>query len=224
MMLINNDWESLFQEEFSKTYMKELWAYLEEEYATEVVYPPKSELFRAFQLAPYKEVKVVILGQDPYHGPNQANGLSFSVNPGIPLPPSLRNIFKELASDLKLPMFKTGDLSSWAVQGVLLLNTTLSVRSGAPMSHAKKGWEIFTDRILMALNDRKEPLVFILWGKHAQSKKPLISNERHLILESVHPSPLSARRGFFGSQPFSKSNDFLAERAISWQLTSQSPV
>ncbi len=220
-MFIKNDWASFFETEFEKPYMKELFEFLKSEYETHTVYPQKSDVFRAFELTPYRDVKVVILGQDPYHGPNQAHGLSFSVNEGIAFPPSLRNIFTELVEDTSAQMPVTGDLTSWAKQGVLLLNTTLTVQSASPMSHAKKGWEQFTDEVLRYLNKHETPIVFVLWGNHAKTKLKLIDESKHDVIQSAHPSPLSAYRGFFGSKPFSKTNEFLKSRnqeLIDWTL------
>lgn len=194
---------------------------LETLYYTGEVYPPKDQLYRAIELCPIEKTKVVILGQDPYHGPGQANGLAFSVNKDIPIPPSLDNIFFELCCDLDLMRPSCGDLTPWAEQGVLLLNTVLTVERGKPMSHAHLGWETHTEAILKRLNEGDTPLVFILWGKKAQEKKRLIDNPMHLVIESVHPSPLSARKGFFGSKPFSKCNKFLELRGmtpINWRL------
>lgn len=213
-MLISNDWDIILKHEFNQPYMQELFKQLHKEYESEVVYPPKNEVFKAFQLTPYAQIKVVILGQDPYHGPHQANGLSFSVEAKTKFPPSLRNIFNELVDDIKCEYPTSGDLSSWARQGVLLLNTTLTVRESQPMSHTKIGWEQFTDVVLSEINKKSTPVVFILWGKHAQSKKKLIDQSKHLVLESAHPSPLSARRGFFGSHPFSKTNMFLISKGL----------
>lgn len=221
-MFISNDWEEVLNHEFDQPYMHELFKQLQKEYENEVVYPPKNEVFRAFQLTPYSEIKVVILGQDPYHGPHQANGLSFSVEAGTKFPPSLRNIFNELVEDIKCEYPSNGDLSSWAKQGVLLLNTTLTVRESQPMSHTGMGWEQFTDVVLSEINQKSTPVVFILWGKHAQSKKKLIDQSKHFVIESAHPSPLSARRGFFGSHPFSKTNTFLILKGltpINWSLS-----
>lgn len=221
-MFISNDWEPILNHEFNQEYMKELFKQLHKEYDSEVVYPPKNEVFRAFQLTPYSETKVVILGQDPYHGPHQANGLSFSVEAGTKFPPSLRNIFNELVEDIKCEYPSSGDLSSWAKQGVLLLNTTLTVKESQPMSHTGMGWERFTDVVLSEINKKSTPVVFILWGKHAQSKKKLIDQSKHFVIESAHPSPLSARRGFFGSHPFSKTNTFLISKGltpINWSLS-----
>ena len=221
-MFIHNDWDLILKQEFEQSYMKELFNQLHQQYETEVVYPPKNEVFHAFQLTPYSEIKVVILGQDPYHGPNQANGLSFSVEVGTKFPPSLRNIFNELVEDIKCEYPSSGDLSSWAKQGVLLLNTTLTVKESQPMSHTGMGWERFTDVVLSKINKKSTPVVFILWGKHAQSKKKLINQSKHFVIESAHPSPLSARRGFFGSHPFSKTNTFLISKGltpINWSLS-----
>lgn len=216
------DWNLILKEELEKPYMKNLFQYLQHQYETEVVYPPQNEVFRAFELTPYSTVKVVILGQDPYHGPNQANGLSFSVEAGTKFPPSLRNIFKELVDDLNCDEPKQGDLTPWAKQGVLLLNATLTVKKGQAASHTGMGWETFTDAVLRSLNEKETPIVFILWGKHAQQKKALIDSNQHFVIESPHPSPFSARRGFFGSRPFSKTNDFLVSKGfepIEWSLT-----
>ena len=221
-MFISNDWEPILNHEFNQEYMKELFKQLHKEYDSEVVYPPKNEVFRAFQLTPYSETKVVILGQDPYHGPHQANGLSFSVEEGTKFPPSLRNIFNELVEDIKCEYPSSGDLSSWAKQGVLLLNTTLTVKESQPMSHTGMGWERFTDVVLSEINKKSTSVVFILWGKHAQSKKKLIDESKHFVIESAHPSPLSARRGFFGSRPFSRTNTFLISKGltpINWSLS-----
>ncbi len=207
--------------EFGKEYYKKLYSFIVKEYQTQTVYPPKDDVLRAFNLTPLSEVKVVILGQDPYHEPGQAHGLSFSVKKGIPKPPSLENIYKELNSDLGVPIPRTGDLTKWAKQGVLLLNASLTVRRGQADSHKGMGWEIFTDRVISLLNERKEPLVFILWGGKAKAKIPLITNKQHYIITSAHPSPLSASYGFFGSKPFSKCNAFLESRGIApidWSL------
>jgi uracil-DNA glycosylase len=210
---IEKTWQAELQAEFKKDYFKLLKEFVRNEYLTEVVYPSPENLFRAFELCPFNEVKVVILGQDPYHGPKQAHGLVFSVEAGVKEPPSLVNIFKELESDLGLKK-EEGDLSSWAEQGVLLLNTTLTVRAGQAGSHQKQGWEIFTDRVIQILSEKKDNLVFILWGAYAQSKVELINASKHLILKAVHPSPLSAYRGFFGSKPFSQTNNYLRDKKI----------
>lgn len=220
-MILHNDWQPMLSEEFELPYMKQLFAHLKEAYQITTVYPPREKVFSAFNLTPYSEVKVVILGQDPYHGPHQANGLSFSVEKGTALPPSLRNIFKELVDDIGCTYPQSGDLEKWAKQGVLLLNTTLTVRESSPMSHVGIGWERFTDEVLRVLNEKQTPIVFILWGKHARNKAKLINKSRHFVIESAHPSPLSAYRGFFGSHPFSRTNEFLASKGlkpIDWSL------
>ncbi|MCL1950067.1 MAG: uracil-DNA glycosylase [Turicibacter sp.] len=221
-MNLNTEWKTFLQDEFQKPYFQDLTRFLDTQYQNTTVYPPKEEIFTAFNLTSLADVKVVILGQDPYHGPKQAKGLAFSVNDGVRIPPSLRNIYKELVADIGSPQPQGTDLSPWAKQGVLLLNTTLTVEAGKPMSHAKKGWEEFTDHILQLINEKKDPVVFILWGKHAQSKKKLIDSSKHLVIGSVHPSPLSASRGFFGSKPFSKANEFLkanGRQPIDWSLS-----
>lgn len=218
--LIKNSWKNILKDEFEKDYFKKLEAFIDEQYATSTIYPPKEDIFNALNFTDYENVKVVILGQDPYHGPNQAHGLSFSVKDGVKLPPSLRNIYKEMSSDLNCSIPNTGYLKSWADQGVLLLNTVLTVRAGEANSHKKKGWEIFTDEIIKILNNKEKSIVFILWGNNAISKKQLITNPKHYIIESVHPSPLSASRGFFGSKPFSKCNNYLKESnqtPIDWE-------
>lgn len=220
-MILHNDWQVVLEKEFELPYMLQLFAQLKEAYQTTTVYPPREKVFSAFELTPYSEVKVVILGQDPYHGPHQANGLSFSVEKGTAFPPSLRNIFKELVDDIGCTYPQNGDLTNWAKQGVLLLNTTLTVREGEPMSHVGMGWETFTDQVLKYLNEKQSPIVFILWGKHARNKAKLIDKTRHFIIESAHPSPLSAYRGFFGSHPFSQTNEFLISKGINpidWSL------
>ncbi len=217
----NNDWDDLLKDEFEKEYYLNLRKFLINEYKTQKIHPSMYDIFNALKFTPYKDVKVVILGQDPYHGPNQAHGFSFSVKPGVQTPPSLRNMFKELNSDLRCYIPNNGFLESWAKQGILLLNTVLTVREGQANSHKGKGWEIFTDRIIELLNKREEPIVFILWGRNAISKEALITNPIHKIIKSVHPSPLSATRGFFGSKPFSKTNDFLVsinKEPIDWQI------
>lgn len=218
--LINN-WDELLKDEFDKEYYINLHNFLSNEYKSKVIYPDKNNIFNALNYTDYKDVKVVILGQDPYHGPNQAHGLSFSVKPDMKIPPSLKNIFKELNSDLGCYIPNNGYLENWANQGVLLLNTVLTVESGKANSHKNKGWEIFTDKIISLLNNRTDPVIFILWGNNAINKKKLITNNQHYILQSVHPSPLSANRGFFGSKPFSKANDILKELGkapIDWQI------
>ncbi len=210
--IFSNDWQEILGEEFGKSYYRDLREFLKEEYAKEMIYPVKEDIWNAFEHTAYRDVKAVILGQDPYHGPNQAHGLSFSVQPGIAHPPSLRNIFKELESDIGCPKPVNGTLTKWADQGVLMLNTVLTVRQGQAHSHQKKGWEHFTDEVIQQLSAREEPIIFILWGKPAQMKKRLIDTERHHIIEAPHPSPLSAHRGFFGSKPFSKVNKLLQSR------------
>ena len=219
--ILNNDWKELLEDEFSKDYYLSLRKFLVSEYNTKTIYPDKFDIFNALHFTPYKDVKVVILGQDPYHGPNQAHGLSFSVNPGVKIPPSLLNIYKELNSDLGCYIPNNGYLKKWADQGVLLLNTSLTVRAGEANSHKNIGWEIFTDKIISLVNEKEDPVVFLLWGNNAIKKKELITNKKHLILSSVHPSPLSASRGFFGSKPFSKINNFLIsinKKPIDWQI------
>ncbi|WP_196002055.1 uracil-DNA glycosylase [Clostridium sp. 1001271B_151109_B4] len=219
--ILKNDWNELLEDEFSKEYYLTLRDFLKHEYNTKTIYPDKYDIFNALHYTPYENVKVVILGQDPYHGPNQAHGLSFSVNPGVRIPPSLLNIYKELNSDLGCYIPNNGYLKKWADQGVLLLNTSLTVRAGEANSHKNKGWEIFTDKIISLVNKKNDPVVFLLWGNNAISKKKLITNDKHLVLSSVHPSPLSASRGFFGSKPFSKINQFLTsvnKKPIDWQI------
>ena len=216
-----NDWNELLLEEFKKDYYVKLKYFLKEEYAMLQIYPEIHDIFNALKYTAYNDVKVVILGQDPYHGPNQAHGLSFSVKSGISIPPSLLNIYKELNNDLSCYIQNNGYLKKWSDQGVLLLNTVLTVRSGKPNSHKNKGWEPFTNKIIDLLNDKPEPIVFILWGNNAKSKQSLITNPIHYIIESVHPSPLSAHRGFFNSNPFSKANNFLVsvgKQTIDWQV------
>ena len=219
---LESSWLKVLKDEFEKPYMKNLSIFLNSEKKNnKVIYPLGSKIFNALNLTPFKSVKVIILGQDPYHGQNQANGLSFSVEIGNKIPPSLQNIFKELNSDLNILPSQHGDLSNWAKQGVLLLNTILTVEASKPSSHSNKGWEIFTDKILHSLSSLKENLVFILWGKKAQEKISLIDESKHKILKSPHPSPYSANNGFFGSQPFSKTNFFLESKnidKINWKL------
>lgn len=221
MAILKNDWAPLLEEEFSKAYYLRLRNFLIEEYKTRTIYPDMYDIFNALHYTGYAQTKVVILGQDPYHGPGQAHGLSFSVQPGMKPPPSLQNMFKELQGDLGCTPPNHGYLKSWADQGVLLLNTVLTVRRGLANSHQGMGWEQFTDRVISLLNQRREPVVFMLWGRHAQAKQALITNKHHLVLKSAHPSPFSAHRGFFGSRPFSKANQFLREQGrevIDWQL------
>lgn len=219
--LLDNDWQELLAEEFDKEYYQNLRLFLINEYKTKTIYPNMNDIFNALKFTAYKDVKVVILGQDPYHGPNQAYGLAFSVQKGIKTPPSLLNIYKELHDDLGCSIPNNGYLKSWADQGVLLLNTVLTVRAHEANSHRNMGWEIFTDKIISLLNERKEPIVFILWGSPAIAKKKIITNKNHYIITAPHPSPLSAYRGFFGSKPFSKTNDFLKSiniQPINWQI------
>lgn len=220
--IFENDWQELLSPEFEKDYYKHLKQFLIQEYQTKTIYPSKDDLYNAFRLTAYKDVKVVILGQDPYHGPGQAHGLCFSVQKGVKTPPSLVNIYKELARDLGFQIPNHGDLTAWAKQGVLLLNTVLTVRAGEANSHRKMGWETFTDQVISLLNLREEPIIFMLWGNPAQTKIKLITNPHHLILKSTHPSPLSAHRGFLGCGHFSQANAFLESRglqAIDWQIT-----
>lgn len=219
--ILKNDWAKVLQEEFTKPYYMQLREFLKYEYSNFTVYPDMYDIFNALHYTPFSDVKVVILGQDPYHGPNQAHGLSFSVKPGVPHPPSLRNIFQELQNDLGCPIPKSGSLVPWTRQGVLLLNTVLTVRAGQAHSHKGKGWEIFTDRVIESLNEKPDPVVYILWGSAAQSKQKLIDTTKHYIVKSPHPSPLSAHRGFFGSKPFSKTNAYLrmiGKTEIDWAL------
>lgn len=218
---LKNHWNDVLKEEFNKEYYQNLGQFLIQEYKTKIIYPNMHDIFNALNYTDYNNVKVVILGQDPYHGPNQAHGLSFSVKPGIPAPPSLKNIYKELNSDLGCFIPNNGYLKKWADQGVLLLNTVLTVRGGEANSHKNKGWETFTDAIISKLNEREDPIVFILWGNNAISKKKLLSSTNHHIIQSVHPSPLSASRGFLGSKPFSQTNAFLKsidKKEIDWQI------
>lgn len=220
--VFNNKWDQQLQAEFEQPYYEKLRTFLEKEYAEETIYPPKDQLWTAFQLTSFEDVKVVILGQDPYHGPGQAQGLSFSVNPDIPIPPSLRNMFKELVEDINCEMPNNGTLTGWAKQGVLLLNTVLTVRESKAHSHREKGWEQFTDSVIRHLSNREERIVFVLWGKPAQAKKKLIDSNKHAVVESAHPSPLSAYRGFTGSRPYSKANEILkawGQRPINWCQT-----
>ena len=221
MQLLRNDWNDFLVDEFSKEYYLKMRSFLKEEYLTNTIYPDMHDIFNALHYTAYKDVKAVILGQDPYHGPDQAHGLSFSVKPKLKIPPSLLNIYKELQSDLGCYIPNNGYLKKWADQGILLLNTVLTVRAGQANSHRNIGWENFTDRIIRLLNNREDPIVFVLWGKNAQSKEKLINNNRHYILKSVHPSPLSAYRGFFGGKPFSRTNKFLeciGKTSIDWQI------
>ena len=219
--MIGNDWDQILENEFKKEYFYNLLKFVQSEYKIKTVYPSKSEVFKAFRYTPYKSLKVVILGQDPYHGEGEAEGLSFSVKRGIKKPPSLNNIFKELHDDLGCNIPENGSLVPWAKQGVLLLNTVLTVIKDQAASHKNIGWETFTDEVIKKINEKEEPVVFILWGSFARSKKKLITNKKHLIIESAHPSPLSAYNGFFGSRPFSKTNNFLIKNnldPINWQI------
>lgn len=217
---IEPSWKAKLSEEFGKPYFGQLTDFVKEEYAKGKVYPQPKNIFRAFDLTPFDDVKVVILGQDPYHGAGQAIGLSFAVEDGVALPPSLRNIYKELESDLGKPVSNaSGDLSRWAKQGVLLLNATLTVRASSAGSHQGKGWEVFTDAVIRVLSEEREHLVFILWGNYARTKGAHIDRTKHLVIESAHPSPFSAANGFFGSRPFSRANAYLeenGERPIDW--------
>ena len=219
--ILKNDWKEYLASEFQKDYYKNLRKFLVNEYNSRVIYPNMYDIFNALHYTSYKDTKVVILGQDPYHGPNQAHGLSFSVNPGVKTPPSLINIYKELHTDLGCYIPNNGYLKKWADQGVLLLNTVLTVRAGDANSHKNKGWEEFTTEVIKVLNKKETPVVFILWGNNAISKENLITNLKHFIIKSVHPSPLSANRGFFGSKPFSKTNEILKQlgkEPIDWQI------
>ncbi len=216
---IEPSWKKALAEEFEKPYFKELAEFVKKEYEKGAVYPPPKLLFNAFNLCPFGKVRVVIIGQDPYHGPGQAHGLCFSVPEGVKTPPSLKNIFKEIVGEFGSPMPRSGNLEDWAKQGVLLLNTTLTVRAGGPASHFGKGWERFTDAVIKKLSGEKEGLVFLLWGRHAKEKRELIDSKKHLILEAAHPSPFSATTGFFGCGHFKKTNEYLAargEKPIRW--------
>lgn len=219
MVSLGNGWDELLKDEFEKDYYKKIREFLKTEYANPAypIYPNMYDIFNALKMTDYNDVKAVILGQDPYHGPSQAHGLCFSVQKGVAAPPSLVNIFKEYSSDLGYPMPKSGDLTPWAKNGVLLLNTVLTVRGGMAASHKGIGWEIFTDKIIELLNKREEPMVFILWGGFAKTKRALITNPNHHILTAAHPSPLSAYNGFFGCRHFSKANELLRE-PIDWRL------
>ena len=221
MKIIGNDWDDVLSEEFDKPYYQKLRAFLDEEYNSKTIYPLAKNIYTALRLTSYKDTRVVILGQDPYHEPNQAHGLAFSVNKGVAIPPSLINIYKELHDDLGCDIPDHGFLTKWAKQGVLLLNTVLTVQAHKANSHKGKGWEEITDTIIKKLNEKDDPVVFILWGANARSKKQFINNPKHLIIESVHPSPLSAYNGFFGSRPFSRTNEFLRKnnlKEIDWQI------
>ena len=221
MGAITNDWLDAIGGEFRKNYYKELYQFVKDENSRYVIYPNSEDIFNAFHFTPLSKVKAVILGQDPYHGAGQAHGLCFSVQPGVKIPPSLVNIYKELQDDLGCYIPNNGYLKKWADQGVLMLNTVLTVRAHSANSHQGKGWEQFTDAVIHAVNEQDRPIVFILWGRPAQTKKPMLTNPKHLVLEAPHPSPFSASRGFFGSRPFSKTNEFLQKNGvepIDWQI------
>ena len=219
--MIDNDWIIYLKDEFSKPYYKELYEFIKKEYSEHVIYPPSEDIFNALKTTPIGNVKVVILGQDPYHEPGQAHGMCFSVKPGIPTPPSLQNMYKELKEEYGYAIPNNGYLVKWAEQGVLLLNTVLTVRKGAANSHKGKGWEQFTDAVIKAVNTQDRPIVYLLWGANARSKKSLITNPKHLVLETVHPSPLSAYNGFFGCGHFKKANEYLEQNNITpidWEI------
>lgn len=221
MVNFGNDWDELLKDEFSKDYYINLRKFLISEYKTQIIHPDMNDIFSALKISSFKDTKILLLGQDPYHGENQAHGMAFSVKPGVPAPPSLKNIYKELQSELGCYIPNNGYLMSWAKQGILLLNTSLTVRDGMPNSHKGKGWEIFTDRVIEILNQKDEPVIFILWGNNAKTKKRLITNPKHFIIEGVHPSPLSASRGFFGCNHFIKVNEILrslGKKEIDWQI------
>ncbi len=221
MAILKNDWAPLLEEEFAKPYYQQLRATLKEEYETQVVYPDQYDIYNALHFTSFEDTKVVIIGQDPYHGSGQAHGLSFSVKPGVKVPPSLQNIYKELQSDVGCYIPNHGYLVDWTKQGVLMLNAVLTVRAGNPNSHKALGWERFTDKVIETLNQREKPVVFILWGAYAQQKQQLITSSRHFIIKSPHPSPFSANRGFFGSRPFTRANAYLQEigsEEIDWQI------
>jgi len=221
--ILHNDWATLLEAEFNKDYFKKMSQFLIEESQNYVIYPKEEDIFNALNYTSYADVKVVILGQDPYHGPDQAEGLSFSVQPGVKIPPSLRNIYKELEADLGYPIPNHGSLTKWAKQGVLLLNNVLTVRQGEAHSHQKIGWEIFTNRVIELLNQKDTPVVYLLWGAAAQQQEGLIDIDKHFIIKSPHPSPLSSYRGFFGSRPFSKANAYLTEIGrdpVDWEIES----
>lgn len=221
MVNLGNDWDEVLKNEFSSEYYKKMREILKREYTTQIIYPKMENIFSALKLTSYKDTKVLILGQDPYHGPGQAHGLAFSVNPGIKTPPSLLNMYKEIRDEYGYDIPNNGYLIPWAKQGVLLLNATLTVREGQPNSHSKIGWETFTDNIIKKLNDREDPVIFVLWGNNARKKKNFITNKRHFVLEATHPSPLSANRGFFGCMHFKKINEILSKMGkteINWQI------
>ncbi len=212
--LIPDDWQQHLNNEFEQDYWKKLESFLAEEMENETIFPPKEDMFSAFAATPYDKVKVFIVGQDPYHDHNQAHGLCFSVRTGVKLPPSLRNIYKELEADMGIPFSTDGCLTAWAKQGILMINTSLSVRAHQAASHSKRGWETFTDAVISKVNEKTEPVIFVLWGNHAAAKEKLIDNSKHHIIKSAHPSPLSARRGFFGSRPFSRINAQLEQNGM----------
>ncbi|GGN55987.1 MULTISPECIES: uracil-DNA glycosylase [Oceanobacillus] len=221
MTILKNDWAPLLEGEFQKKYYLELREFLKEEYKNYKIHPDMDDIFNALHYTSYENTRVVLIGQDPYHGPNQAHGLSFSVQKGVAIPPSLRNIYKELQSDLGIEPPAHGYLKKWADEGVLLLNTVLTVREKQPASHRGKGWEHFTNKVIQLVNEKTDPVVFILWGKHAQEKEIFLTNKRHHIIKSPHPSPFSANRGFFGSRPFSETNEFLSANgraAVDWEI------
>ena len=221
MISFNNNWDDILKDEFDKQYYLELREFLIKEYKSHLIYPDKYKIFEALKLTDYEDVKIVILGQDPYHGPNQAHGLAYSVSLGVPIPPSLLNIYKELERDINFRIPNHGYLVDWSKQGVLLLNTALTVRAGMANSHRGKGWEVFTDQVIRLLSLREKPMVFLLWGKNAAEKEALIDTSKHLVLKAPHPSPLSAHRGFLGCGHFSKANEFLTKNSIApinWQL------
>ena len=221
MIQFGNDWDGLLSEEFKKDYYLKIREFLKQEYSSTRVYPPMNDIYNALRYTSHSDTRVVILGQDPYHGFGQAHGLCFSVKRGTPLPPSLKNIFKELNSELGIPVPECGELTGWARQGVMLLNATLTVREGSPQSHKGRGWEILTDRIISLINEKDSPVVFMLWGANARAKKSLITNPAHLVLECAHPSPLSVYNGFFGCNHFIKANNFLkgtSQRQIDWSM------
>ena len=214
MVRLGNDWDAVLCSEFEKEYYLKLREFLKTEYSTRRIYPPMNDIYNALRYTTYKDARVVILGQDPYHGPGQAHGLCFSVKPGVALPPSLKNIFKELSAEVGMTIPDSGELTGWARQGVLLLNTTLTVREGLPQSHKGQGWEILTDRIISAMNEKSTPVVFMLWGGNARAKRALITSPQHLVLECAHPSPLSAYNGFFGCGHFKRANEFLEAQGL----------
>lgn len=219
--LLPQNWQNVLSEEFKKPYFKKLEEFLDDEFQNQIIYPTRENIFNAFNYLDYQDVKVLLLGQDPYHGKGQAHGLSFSVQEGIALPPSLKNMYKEMESDLGIKPVKSGNLDKWAKQGVLLLNAVLTVREGLANSHKSKGWEKFTDAVISKLNEREKPVVFLLWGNYARKKTALIDKNKHIIIEGIHPSPLSASGGFFGSKPFSAVNNALkslSEEPIKWEL------